>query len=132
MKRGGSADLPLHYGTVPKWLADRMMILGTSIIEAIITDGGTDEGPKKGIRSVLVPGLRCCAGDGWTGIHTGITTSVMRAIQRGLNPRSSELGIAVLGGPGKIFAKYSGGTARICNENRSVRRTAHPDKQAYR
>ncbi len=99
MKRGGSADLPLHYGTVPKWLADRMMTLGTSIIEAIITDGGTDEVLRRVSDPFWFQAFGAVLGMDWH--SSGITTSVMRAIQRGLNPRSSELGIAVLGGRGK-------------------------------
>ena len=39
MKRG-SADLPLHYGTVPPWLAQRMMQLGGAIVEASIIEYG--------------------------------------------------------------------------------------------
>ena len=40
IKRSGYADLPLHTGTVPKWLADRMMRLGTLIIEALVLKYG--------------------------------------------------------------------------------------------
>ena len=40
MKRSGAADLALHYGYVPKWLADRMAKLGFAITEAVITEYG--------------------------------------------------------------------------------------------
>ena len=40
MKKSGSADLPLHYGFVPRWLAERMVKLGFAITEAIIVDYG--------------------------------------------------------------------------------------------
>ncbi len=43
MKRSGSADLPLHYGYVPKWLAERMAKLGFAITESIIADYGKTE-----------------------------------------------------------------------------------------
>ena len=36
MKRSGFADLPLHGGHVPAWLADRMTKLGTAIAESIL------------------------------------------------------------------------------------------------
>ena len=36
MKRSGTADLPLHGGRVPPWLAKRMMELGTAIAEHIV------------------------------------------------------------------------------------------------
>ena len=43
MKRSGIADLPLHGGTVPQWLADRMTRLGTAIAENVIYHYGTSE-----------------------------------------------------------------------------------------
>ena len=43
MKRSGSADLPLHYGYVPKWLAERMAKLGLAIAESIIAEHVDDE-----------------------------------------------------------------------------------------
>jgi len=33
MQRSGSTDLPLHYGYVPQWLAERMARLGLAITE---------------------------------------------------------------------------------------------------
>ena len=43
IKKSGYADLPLHTGVVPKWLADRMMQMGSLIIESIITNFGKKE-----------------------------------------------------------------------------------------
>ena len=40
MKRSGTADLPLHGGRVPPWLAERMTKLGTAITENIVHDYG--------------------------------------------------------------------------------------------
>jgi len=42
-QRAGSADLPLHGGQVPKWLADRMIRLGAVMSEAIVHHYGRDE-----------------------------------------------------------------------------------------
>jgi hypothetical protein len=41
MQRSGIADLPLHGGSVPKWLADRMTLLGTAIVENVVHHYGT-------------------------------------------------------------------------------------------
>ena len=41
--QAGSADLPLHGGRVPPWLADRMTRLGAVIAEAIVHHDGRDE-----------------------------------------------------------------------------------------
>lgn len=42
-QRAGSADLPLHGGRVPEWLAGRMARLGAVITEAIVREYGRDE-----------------------------------------------------------------------------------------
>jgi hypothetical protein len=42
MKRSGVADLPLHGGRVPQWLADRMTKLGIGITEAVVHHQGTN------------------------------------------------------------------------------------------
>ena len=41
MKRSGIADLPLHGGRVPAWLAERMTTLGTAIVESVVLHYGT-------------------------------------------------------------------------------------------
>ena len=43
MKRSGSADLPLHGGRVPVWLAERMTKLGTAVAETVIHEYGPSE-----------------------------------------------------------------------------------------
>ena len=40
MKRSGTADLPLHGGRVPQWLATRMTELGTAIARQVILNYG--------------------------------------------------------------------------------------------
>jgi len=42
-RRAGSADLPLHGGHVPQWLADRMTRLGAVMAQAIVHHYGRDE-----------------------------------------------------------------------------------------
>ena len=56
IKKSGYADLPLHTGTVPKWLADRMMLLGTEINTVLASF--IETGKKNGIvRKDIVPML---------------------------------------------------------------------------
>ena len=43
MKRSGTADLPLHGGRVPTWLAERMTRLGTAIVESVLYHYGHSE-----------------------------------------------------------------------------------------
>ncbi len=99
IKRSGYADLPLHTGTVPKWLADRMMRLGTQIIEALVMNYGKKEVLVRLSDPLWFQSLGCVLGMDWH--SSGITTSVMYALKRGLNRRARELGIAVCGGRGK-------------------------------
>ena len=42
-RRTGSADLPLHGGRVPPWLATRMSSLGAFMTQAIVHHYGHDE-----------------------------------------------------------------------------------------
>src|SRR6202453_492786 len=103
MRRSGHADLPLHGGRVPAWLADRMTRLGTAISESVVLHYGP---------SALI----ACSGDqdrlqalgsvmGMDWHSSGITPSVVGAFKRGLNPRAHELGIYICGGRGKHSRK---------------------------
>ncbi len=98
-RNSGHADLPLHTGTVPRWLADRMMILGTLITESLVDNFGPDEVLIRLSDPLWFQSFGAVMGMDWH--SSGITTSVMYALKRGLNPRAKELGIYVCGGRGK-------------------------------
>jgi hypothetical protein len=100
MKRSGSADLPLHYGYVPKWLAERMAKLGLAITECIITEYGKQELLRRLSDPFWFQSLGAVMGMDWH--SSGITTSVMGALKRAINPYSKELGIFICGGKGKV------------------------------
>jgi hypothetical protein len=99
MKRSGYADLPLHYGRVPQWLAQRMSTLGGAIIECVISDFGTSEVLRRISDPFWFQALGCVLGMDWH--SSGITTSVMGALKKAVNPRSKELGLYICGGRGK-------------------------------
>jgi hypothetical protein len=103
MKRSGFADLPLHGGRVPPWLAERMTKLGTAISENILHHYGTSALLSRLSDPFWFQALGCVMGMDWH--SSGITTSVMGALKRGLNPRARELGIYVCGGRGKHSRK---------------------------
>ncbi len=98
MKRSGIADLPLHGGRVPPWLAERMTKLGTAISENILLHYGVSGFLSRISDPFWFQALGSVMGMDWH--SSGITTSVMGALKRGLNPRSNELGIYVCGGRG--------------------------------
>ena len=99
MKRSGFADLPLHGGHVPAWLAERMTKLGTAIAESILYHYGPSELLSRLSDPFWFQALGCVMGMDWH--SSGITTSVLGALKRGLNPRAGELGIYVCGGRGR-------------------------------
>ena len=103
MKRSGFADLPLHGGRVPPWLAERMTKLGSAIAENIIYEYGRAELLSRLSDPFWFQAFGCVMGMDWH--SSGITTSVVGALKRGLNPRGHELGIHVCGGRGKQSRK---------------------------
>ena len=98
-KRTGYADLPLHTGTVPKWLADRMRDLGTQIIETLLIEYGRKEVLRRLSDPLWFQSLGAVLGMDWH--SSGITTSVMYALKRGINARAKEFGLVICGGRGK-------------------------------
>lgn len=102
-KRTGSADLPLHGGRVPVWLGQRMSKLGGIITEAIVHHYGRDAFLERLAHPFWFQSFGAVMGMDWH--SSGITTSVIGALKRGLAPRQSELGIYVCGGRGKHSRK---------------------------
>lgn len=99
MQKAGYADLPLHGGKVPKWLAMRMSKLGGAIVEALIIEYGRKEVIKRLSDPAWFQSLGCVLGMDWH--SSGITTSVMGALKSSINAKSHELGLYICGGRGK-------------------------------
>ena len=89
MKRSGVADLPLHGGRVPPWLATRMVMLGTAIVESVLYHYDRSALLSRLSDPFWFQALGSVMGMDWH--SSGITTSVMGALKKGLNPRSHEL-----------------------------------------
>ncbi|ABD89036.1 DUF763 domain-containing protein [Rhodopseudomonas palustris] len=98
-RRGGSADLPLHGGRVPQWLADRMSTLGAVVCQAIVHHYGREELLARLAHPFWFQSFGAVMGMDWH--SSGITTSVIGALKRGLAPLGDELGIYVCGGRGR-------------------------------
>src|SRR5919201_28955 len=99
MKPSGIADLPLHGGRVPQWLAERMTAIGTAVVESVAHHYGASEVLSRLSDPFWFQALGCVMGMDWH--SSGITTSVVGALKRGLNPRAAELGLHVCGGRGR-------------------------------
>lgn len=136
MKRSGSADLPLHGGRVPPWLAQRMEKLGTAIVESIVYHYGTAEFLSRLSDPFWFQALGAVMGMDWH--SSGVTTSVMGALKRGLQQRSQELGLFVCGGRGKQSRKTPQELMHVAESNgldaqmlvRTSRLTAKIDNNA--
>jgi len=83
---------------VPKWLADRMTRLGAVMSQAIVHHYGRDELLRRLANPFWFQSFGCVMGMDWH--SSGITTSVIGALKRGLTPLQNELGIHVCGGRG--------------------------------
>src|SRR5688572_7766635 len=101
--RSGSADLPLHGGRVPAWLAGRMARLGRVMVEALVLQHGRHEVLRRLANPFWFQSLGCVMGMDWH--SSGITTSVIGALKRGLAPVERELGLHVCGGRGRHSRK---------------------------
>ena len=76
-----------------------MKKLGTAIVESILVNYGRAEFLSRLSDPFWFQALGTVMGMDWH--SSGITTSVMGALKRGLNPRASDLGLFVCGGRGK-------------------------------
>lgn len=136
VKRSGFADLPLHGGRVPAWLAERMTKMGAAIGEMIIAHYGPAEFLSRLSDPFWFQALGAVMGMDWH--SSGITTSVLGALRRGLNPLAHELGVYFCGGRGKQSRRTPSELLAIADRNgldgaslvRTSRLTAKIDNNA--
>jgi hypothetical protein len=79
-RRAGSADLPLHNGRVPAWLASRMAKLGAVMTEAIVHHYGREEFLRRLSNPFWFQSFGAVMGMDWH--SSGITASVIGALKR--------------------------------------------------
>ena len=96
----GTADLPLHYGSCPKWLFSRMVKLSRAITKIIVLEYGKDEFLCRLSNPFFFQAFGCVVAFDWH--SSGLTTTLTAALKEAISP---ELGIAVLGGKGKASRK---------------------------
>ena len=113
MKRSGAADLPLHNGYVPQWLAERMARLGLAVTEALLADYGKNEVLRRLSDPFWFQSLGAVMGMDWH--SSGITTSVMGALKRAINPLSRQLGIYICGGKGASSRRAPEEICKVCD-----------------
>ena len=84
---------------MPPWLADRMAKLGLAIVETIAMEFSTGEVISKLANPFWFQSFGAVMGMDWH--SSGITTSVLGALKRSVNPHAKELGLYICGGKGK-------------------------------
>lgn len=118
------------------WLAQRMTRLGTAITETIVLDYGPSAFLSRLSDPFWFQALGAVMGMDWH--SSGITTSVMGALKRGLSPRSNELGLYICGGRGR-FSRNTPSELRLLGDRhgfdsetlvRTSRLTARIDNNA--
>ncbi len=103
MKRSGSSDLALMGGSIPSWLFERMTKLSLAMVEAILTEYGQKALLAKLADPFWFQSFGAVIGMDWN--SSGVTTAVMRALKRSVNPHGKELGIYICGGKGSHSRK---------------------------
>lgn len=101
MKNRGTADLPLHGGSAPRWLFKRMVRLSKGITKVIIEEYGQEEFLRRITDPHWFQALSCTIGFDWH--SSGTTTTTCGALKVGLDAQKH--GIAVTGGKGKTSRK---------------------------
>lgn len=103
MKHSGSADLALMGGFIPKWLFERMTQLSLAMVESILVEYGKQEFLRRMSDPFWFQSFGAVIGMDWN--SSGVTTAVLRALKKSVNPHSKDLGIYIAGGKGKHSLK---------------------------
>ncbi|HEX7456362.1 MAG TPA: DUF763 domain-containing protein [Candidatus Nanoarchaeia archaeon] len=101
--RTGTAHLPLHYGSAPRWLFDRMAVLAREITIVVVDEFGPQELLKRISHPYWFQSFGCVLGFDWH--SSGLTTTVGGALKWGLKDISNDLGLFVAGGKGGTSRK---------------------------
>jgi len=101
--RSGIAQIPLDYGTCPRWLFEKMTRLGRLIVEAIVYEFGPEEFIKRLANPFFFQSLGSVLAFDWN--SSGLTTTLCGALKEALRGTERDLGIFVAGGKGKTSRK---------------------------
>ncbi len=101
--RIGTADLPLHYGSAPRWLFTRMRALAGKIAEVVVLEYGPSGFLERISDPFWFQALGCVLGFDWH--SSGLTTTTCGAIKEGIRGNEEGLGLFVAGGKGATSRK---------------------------
>lgn len=115
--RTGTANLPLHSGSAPRWLFERMVRLGREITGVIVTEFVPEEMLRRLSDPFWFQAFGCVLGFDWH--SSGVTTTVCGALKEAVRGLEPQLGLYVAGGKGRASRQTP---AEI---------TAHADKLGF-
>jgi hypothetical protein len=102
-RRTGTATLPLHTGRAPRWLFERMRVLGRALTEAIVIEHGPGVFLERLSDPYWFQAFGCVLGFDWH--SSGVTTTVCGALKAGLTGAEADTDIYVAGGKGATSRK---------------------------
>ena len=103
MPRTGVAYLPLHGGSAPRWLFDRMVLLSRQITLVIVEEFGPGEMLARLSDPHWFQAFGCLLGFDWH--SSGLTTVVCGALKQALAGLERDTGLLVAGGKGATSRK---------------------------
>ncbi|RLC72415.1 MAG: DUF763 domain-containing protein [Chloroflexi bacterium] len=98
-RRTGIANLPLHYGKVPRWLFERMTLLAREVCLVIVEEFGPEELLRRMSDPYWFQAFGCALGYDWH--SSGLTTTLCAALKEGIKGLEKSLGLFVAGGKGR-------------------------------
>jgi hypothetical protein len=98
-RRTGSANLPLHGGSAPAWLFQRMVRLSRAILGHMTAEHGPDEVLRRLSDPFWFQALGCVLGFDWH--SSGVTTTTCGALKEAVRGSERDFGLWVAGGKGK-------------------------------
>jgi hypothetical protein len=101
--KSGVAELPLHWGSAPRWLFERMKKLSRAMTEIIINEYGTEEFLQRISDPIWFQSLGCVLGFDWH--SSGLTTTLCGALKEAFKDLEKDYGLFVAGGKGKTSRK---------------------------
>lgn len=99
MINSGSIGMPLHFGKVPRFLTERMGLMGDAIVESIVYNYGKSEVLTRMSDPNWFQALGAVMGMHWN--SSGVTAVVLGSLRKQINPKAHDLGLYILGGKGR-------------------------------
>jgi len=103
MIQRGIATFTLDYGKCPKWLFDRMVMLGREMMHVIVAEEGPDAFIQRIGDPVWFQSLGTVLAFDWNA--SGLTTILTAALKEVIRGEERNLGIFICGGKGKTSRK---------------------------